>query len=97
MADEKRRKSPEILQVVETIAALITAAFGLIAALAWNTAISDAVKQYLSAGNAITRRVHICHPGHHIGSGHDHLDRQGRVQVSQYGHEMTGTTLTLLF
>ena len=54
MADEKKEEKPMRSQVVETIAALITAAFGLIAALAWNTAISDTVKQYLSAGNAIT-------------------------------------------
>ncbi len=36
------------VQVMDTIAALMTAAFGLIAALAWNAAISDAVKQYFS-------------------------------------------------
>jgi drug/metabolite transporter (DMT)-like permease len=53
MAEEKKEEKPMRTQVIETIAALITAAFGLIAALAWNTAISDAVKQYLSAGNAI--------------------------------------------
>lgn len=35
-------------QVLDTIAALMTAAFGLIAALAWNTAIADAVKQYFA-------------------------------------------------
>ncbi|HEY3419712.1 MAG TPA: DUF5654 family protein [Methanomassiliicoccales archaeon] len=33
------------IQVMDTIAALMTAAFGLIAALAWNTAIADAVAQ----------------------------------------------------
>ncbi len=54
MTDDKKEDKNMRTQVVETIAALITAAFGLIAALAWNTAISDAVKQYLSAGNAIT-------------------------------------------
>jgi len=37
------------VQILETIAALMTAAFGLLAALAWNTAIGWAVKQYLSA------------------------------------------------
>jgi TRAP-type C4-dicarboxylate transport system permease small subunit len=36
------------IQVMDTIAALMTAAFGLIAALAWNTAIADAVHQYFS-------------------------------------------------
>ena len=54
MTEEKKEEKSMRTQVVETIAALITAAFGLIAALAWNTAISDAVKQYLSPGSAIT-------------------------------------------
>jgi uncharacterized transporter YbjL len=40
MADKAFR-----IQVVETIAALITAAFGLVAALAWNQAIAWAVGQ----------------------------------------------------
>ena len=36
-------------QVLDTIAALMTDAFGLIAALAWNTAIADAVHQYFAS------------------------------------------------
>jgi hypothetical protein len=40
--------------VLETIAALMTAAFGLIAALAWNEAIKALIAEYLSAGSAIT-------------------------------------------
>jgi C4-dicarboxylate transporter len=39
------------LQVVEQVAALMTAAFAFIAALAWNGAISELVKTYLSAGS----------------------------------------------
>lgn len=39
--------------VLETIAALMTAAFGLIAALAWNEAIKALIAEYLSAGSAI--------------------------------------------
>ncbi|OPY31222.1 MAG: hypothetical protein A4E32_01672 [Methanomassiliicoccales archaeon PtaU1.Bin124] len=35
------------VQVIEMTAALMTAAFGLLAALAWNGAISWAVKQFL--------------------------------------------------
>ena len=40
------------LEIIEKIAALITAAFGLIAALAWNTAIQAwfADQTYLAAG-----------------------------------------------
>lgn len=41
-------------EVVEKIAALITAAFGLVAALAWNTAIQEIFKQYFGAASGIT-------------------------------------------
>ena len=36
-----------------TMISLATAAFGLIAALAWNTAITDLIKQYLPPGKGI--------------------------------------------
>jgi TRAP-type C4-dicarboxylate transport system permease small subunit len=39
------------IQVMDTIAALMTAAFGLIAALAWNAAISDWVKSVFPNSN----------------------------------------------
>jgi len=48
MADKPFR-----IQVMETVAALMTAAFGLLAALAWNTAIGWAVTQYLSASPGV--------------------------------------------
>jgi Family of unknown function (DUF5654) len=41
-------------QVMETIATLITTAFGLIAALAWNEAIKALIIQVLGAGNGLT-------------------------------------------
>lgn len=41
-------------QVLEAISGLLTAAFGLIAALAWNEAIKAFIAQYLSAGSALT-------------------------------------------
>lgn len=41
-------------QVLQTIATLITTAFGLIAALAWNEAIKAIIIQYFQAGNGIT-------------------------------------------
>jgi len=41
------------MQIMETIAALMTAAFGLIAALAWNEAIRKLIDQYFSAGDAL--------------------------------------------
>jgi uncharacterized transporter YbjL len=39
------------IQVLDTIAALMTAAFGLIAALAWNGAISWGVEQIFGKGS----------------------------------------------
>lgn len=41
-------------QVSQTIATLMTTAFGLIAALAWNEAIKAIILQYFQAGNGIT-------------------------------------------
>lgn len=40
-------------QVGETIATLVTTAFGLIAALAWNDAIKAIIVQFIGAGNGI--------------------------------------------
>lgn len=37
------------VQLLETTSALITAAFGLVAALAWNTTITEAIKCYVPA------------------------------------------------
>jgi hypothetical protein len=45
--------TPLKIQVLETIAALITAAFGLLAALAWNEAIKWAVSQYLTSSPGV--------------------------------------------
>lgn len=44
-------------QVMATIATLITTAFGLIAALAWNSAITAVVNIYFPAGSGITGLV----------------------------------------
>jgi hypothetical protein len=41
-------------QVGETIATLVTTAFGLIAALAWNEAIKAIILQFIGTGNGIT-------------------------------------------
>ncbi|MEG3225183.1 MAG: hypothetical protein BME94_06605 [Methanobacteriales archaeon Met13] len=41
-------------QVMQTIATLMTTAFGLIAALAWNEAIKEMIKQMLPTGSGIT-------------------------------------------
>jgi hypothetical protein len=42
------------VQVLETFAALITAAFGLVAALAWNEAIKAAVARVFPSGDGLT-------------------------------------------
>jgi hypothetical protein len=41
-------------QYLATMIALASAAFGMIAALSWNTAISDLIKQLLPAGKGIS-------------------------------------------
>lgn len=41
-------------QVGETIATLVTTAFGLIAALAWNEAIKAIIVEFVGEGNGIT-------------------------------------------
>jgi hypothetical protein len=45
---------PIKIQVLETVAALMTAAFGFIAALAWNGAIVATINKYLAAGEGLT-------------------------------------------
>ncbi len=40
-------------QYLATMIALASAAFGVIAALAWNSAITDLIKQFLPAGKGI--------------------------------------------
>ena len=41
------------MEVIEKIAALMTAACGLVAALAWNAAIIELVAQFLDTGDAL--------------------------------------------
>lgn len=41
-------------EVMKTIATLITTAFGLIAALAWNEAIKAIIAQFFQAGSGVT-------------------------------------------
>lgn len=47
----ERDKNEFKVQVLETFAALITVAFGLVAALAWNEAIKATIAKFLSTGN----------------------------------------------
>ncbi|MFO7792353.1 MAG: DUF5654 family protein [Candidatus Saliniplasma sp.] len=41
------------VEVIEKLASLITANFGLIAALAWNSAIQEIFKRYITPGDTI--------------------------------------------
>ncbi|MFA6709837.1 MAG: DUF5654 family protein [Candidatus Methanomethylophilaceae archaeon] len=41
------------IQLLETTAALITAAFGLVAALAWNAAIQALIAEFISKDNGL--------------------------------------------
>ncbi len=41
------------LKVIETFAALITSAFGLVAALAWNEAIKAVIKEFITSGSDV--------------------------------------------
>jgi len=44
---------PFKIQLVETFATLMTAAFGMIAALAWNTAIKTLIDEYFAYGSTV--------------------------------------------
>lgn len=53
MADATIDKKSTTLQIIETIATLLTAAFGFVAALAWNEAIKTLVQEYVKAGDQL--------------------------------------------
>jgi hypothetical protein len=45
------------VEVLDKMSALITAAFGLVAALAWNTAIQEAFNTYFPAGSGLGAKL----------------------------------------
>ena len=53
MADEKEEKVTLKQEVLDKMSALVTAAFGLVAALAWNDAIKAIFKEVFGDSNAI--------------------------------------------
>ena len=53
MADEDAKPVPLKTEVLDKIAALVTAAFGLVAALAWNDAIKAVFKEIFGTADAI--------------------------------------------
>ncbi len=48
-----KQKNEFKIQILETFAALITAAFGLIAALAWNEAIKGLISKFFDSGDGL--------------------------------------------
>ncbi len=48
-----KQKDEFKVQVLETFAALITAAFGLVAALAWNEAIKGLINEFFASGGGL--------------------------------------------
>ena len=53
MADEKEKKVTLKQEILDKMSALVTAAFGLVAALAWNDAIKAIFKEVFGDSNAI--------------------------------------------
>ena len=53
MADDEEKPVPLKVEVLDKIAALITAAFGLVAALAWNEAIKAIFKEVFGTEDAV--------------------------------------------
>jgi Flp pilus assembly pilin Flp len=54
-SDEKKLKVR--IELVEKMSALITAAFGLVAALAWNSAIQNVFKQFFGESESLTAQI----------------------------------------
>jgi Flp pilus assembly pilin Flp len=53
--DEKKVKVR--IELVDKMAALITAAFGLVAALAWNSAIQNLFQQFFGESESVTAQI----------------------------------------
>ena len=53
MTDEESKPTPLKTEVLDKISALVTAAFGLVAALAWNDAIKAVFKEIFGSADAI--------------------------------------------
>ncbi|HEX8729321.1 MAG TPA: DUF5654 family protein [Ktedonobacterales bacterium] len=45
--------------IIATIVSLVTSAFSFVAALAWNTAIQDALTQYVGSNTALAQTLHL--------------------------------------
>jgi len=56
MGSEEKKVKVRI-ELVEKMSALITAAFGLVAALAWNSAIQNVFKQFFGESQSLTAQL----------------------------------------
>ena len=54
MGEDEDRPAPLRVEVLDQIAALVTAAFGLVAALAWNEAIKAIFKEVFGTSETVT-------------------------------------------
>ena len=61
MVDEKRSKKQIInelrYEAMNTFSALITSAFGLVAALAWNETVKDLIERYIAPGSGLKSKL----------------------------------------
>lgn len=53
MSDDDEKPVPIKVEILDKLAALVTAAFGLVAALAWNEAIKTIFKEIFGSADAI--------------------------------------------
>lgn len=53
MGDDEEKPVPIKVEILDKIAALVTAAFGLVAALAWNEAIKTIFKEIFGTADAV--------------------------------------------
>ena len=53
MADDETKPTPLKTEVLDKISALVTAAFGLVAALAWNDAIKAVFREIFGTADAV--------------------------------------------
>jgi len=54
----KKRLAKELrAEAVKTFSTLLTSAFGLVAALAWNEAVKDAIDRYIAPGEGLKSKL----------------------------------------
>jgi hypothetical protein len=64
-------------EVIDKITALMTAAFGLVAALAWNSAIQEIFRLVFGQQSALWAVIFLCSRSYNNSSSCNHTDRVG--------------------